>query len=65
MITFTSRTQNLLQQRDNLTVCILVNLAVAVEGLATFFVTGEWTDQVRVLNLIVYISRKGPSRRVR
>ena len=42
----------LLQIRHSLAIGFLVNLAVAVEGLATFFVTGEWTDQVRVLNLV-------------
>ena len=32
---------------------ILVNLAVAVEGLATFFVTGEWTAPSTMLRLVI------------
>ena len=43
----------LLQQRDSLTVGILVNLAVAVEGLATFFVTGERTGYQKSRNALV------------
>lgn len=40
---------------------ILVYLAVAGEGLAALFVTGEGTDKVRVLYLVIHISRKGSS----
>ena len=54
----------LLQIRHSLTVGFLVNLAVAVEGFAAFLVTGESADEVRIRNLIVYISRKGLSCRV-
>jgi hypothetical protein len=44
-------TLSLLQQRDGLTVGLLVNHAVTVEGFAALFVAGEGTDKVRVLYL--------------
>ena len=57
-------TLSLLQQRDGLTVGILVYLAVAGEGLAAFFVTGKGTDQVRVLDIFIHIAGKGLSCRM-
>ena len=43
----------LLQIRHSLAVGFLVNLAVAVEGFAAFLVTGESTDEVRILDFVV------------
>ena len=57
-------TLSLLQQRDGPTVGLLVNLAVAVEGFAAFFVTGKGTDQIRVLDIFVHIAGKGLSCRM-
>ena len=43
---------------------LLVYLAVAGEGLAALFVTGEGTDQIRVLDIFVHIAGKGLSCRM-
>jgi hypothetical protein len=51
-------TLSLLQQRDGLTVGLLVNHAVTVEGFAAFFVTGKGTDQVRVLDILYILPAK-------
>ena len=57
-------TLSLLQQRDGPMVGLLVYLAVAGEGLAALFVTGEGTDQIRVLDIFVHIAGKGLSCRM-
>ena len=48
----------LLQQRDDLTVGILVYLAVAGEGAAAIFVAAEGADEVRVFDLFVEVADK-------
>ena len=51
----------LLQQTDKFLLHVLVDVAVAGEGSASFGVAAEWADKIRVFDFLIKVADEGAS----